>query len=231
MNRKLNCLSYWFPRIKDIVPVPKTTIIRTGVDLIPLLDGKPVEGFEGLVEEVSSACDEVGYPAFLRTGQTSGKHDWLDTCLIKDRSVVGQHMLNLVEYSEMCSLIGLPYDVWVVREMLPTKPIGVAFMGMPVCREFRVFVSDAEVICTHPYWPKEAFKKGVPERYNELCQFKSMDEEQFVRMFASMAGKAVGGSWSVDLLDTERGWFVTDMAVASDSWHWPECPREGFGSA
>lgn len=46
---------------------------------------------------------------------------------------------------------------------------------------------------------------------------------------ASRAGKAVGGAWSVDILETTRGypnrWYVTDMAVAEDSWHWPECPN------
>ncbi len=31
------------------------------------------------------------------------------------------------------------------------------------------------------------------------------------------------GAWSVDLLPTRRGFFVTDMAEAERSWHWPGC--------
>jgi hypothetical protein len=45
--------------------------------------------------------------------------------------------------------------------------------------------------------------------------------------FAKAAGCAVGGAWSVDILETKRGWFVTDMAEASKSFHWPECPYAG----
>ena len=33
----------------------------------------------------------------------------------------------------------------------------------------------------------------------------------------------MGGHWSVDILETERGWYVTDMALAPRSWHWPHC--------
>ncbi len=32
------------------------------------------------------------------------------------------------------------------------------------------------------------------------------------------------GAWSVDLLPTERGWFITDMAIMERSFHWPDCP-------
>jgi hypothetical protein len=43
---------------------------------------------------------------------------------------------------------------------------------------------------------------------------------------ANAAGRAVGGVWSIDLLETRRGWMVTDMAEAHKSWHeWPECPN------
>jgi hypothetical protein len=45
--------------------------------------------------------------------------------------------------------------------------------------------------------------------------------------FAKAAGCAVGGAWSVDILETKRGWFVTDMAEAEKSFHWPECPYKG----
>lgn len=31
---------------------------------------------------------------------------------------------------------------------------------------------------------------------------------------------------SVDILDTEKGWFVTDMAEADKSFHWEGCPND-----
>ena len=227
MNYDKNCLSYWFPLIKDVVPVPKTAIIKTELDLSPLLDNfRPVPGFDELVEQVSVEADKMGYPAFMRTGHTSGKHSWLNTCFIPDRNSIAQHMLNLIEYSEMVDIFGLPYKVWVVREMLPTWSIGRAFDGMPVCREFRVFVDGADIKCCHEYWPREAFKNGVPVGYSEMCELPDSEWNRVCEL-ASRAGKAVGGAWSVDVLETTRGypdrWYVTDMAVAEDSWHWPEC--------
>lgn len=33
----------------------------------------------------------------------------------------------------------------------------------------------------------------------------------------------LGGSWSVDVLKTKRGWFITDCAVAQRSFHYPGC--------
>jgi hypothetical protein len=43
---------------------------------------------------------------------------------------------------------------------------------------------------------------------------------------ANAAGQAVGGAWSVDVLETRRGWYVTDMAEAASSCHeWPDCPN------
>ena len=46
-----------------------------------------------------------------------------------------------------------------------------------------------------------------------------------LRNLASAAGKAVGGEWSVDILETRRGWYITDMAEAYKSWHWKDCPN------
>lgn len=224
MKNNLNSLHFWYPQIEGIVPTPKTTIITTDLDLCPLLDGKDVPGATDLVNQLEAAAEAMGFPCFLRTGLTSGKHEWLDTCFIDRKGVLGRHMMALIEYSEMADMIGLPYKVWVVREMLPTKPIGTIYQGMPVCREFRAFVSDAKLLCIHPYWPEGVFKGNVPEGYNEMCRIDD-STRAWVGALARQAGKAVGGAWSVDCLETERGWFVTDMAVMEDSWHWPDCPN------
>lgn len=40
---------------------------------------------------------------------------------------------------------------------------------------------------------------------------------------AAQAFLELGGSWSVDVLKTRRGWFVTDCAVAQRSFHYPGC--------
>ena len=45
---------------------------------------------------------------------------------------------------------------------------------------------------------------------------------------ASQAGKACGGQWSVDLLETDRGWYITDMAEAVKSYGYD---KEKFDNA
>jgi len=237
-----NCLSYWFPRIQAAgLPVPETRIIRAEIDLTPLMDGESVAGFEGFLEQLRTAAEAIGYPVFLRTGHGSGKHDWLRTCCVGAEADIGQHVFNLVEWSACAGIMGLPTEVWVVRQMLPTKPFFTAFHGMPICREFRLFVENSEVVCCHPYWPRGALVMGFPgnatgregsrqlpdnfgQLYEALCALPAV-ERFVVAAIASRAGEAFGGAWSVDVLETERDWCLIDMAEAHCSFHWDGCPE------
>lgn len=230
-----NCLSYWYPVIRDCVRTPETHIIRTDIDLVCMLDGESPDGLDSLVQSIKEAGDDVGYPCFLRTGQGSGKHNWNHTCFVQDRDAVLKHVASLVEWSVMVDILGLPTDVWVVRKMLPTVPVAVlpSYRDMPLCREFRCFVSDGNVQCIHPYWPKQAAEEGFSflhrvlppdweDTYKQLCHLEGY-ERRVIENLASIAGKAIGGDWSIDILDTEEGWYVTDMAEAKRSFHWPGC--------
>jgi hypothetical protein len=58
--------------------------------------------------------------------------------------------------------------------------------------------------------------------FDALCAGRTQELDQI----AIAAGAALGGAWSVDILETKRGWFVTDMAEAGKSWHWPGCKNE-----
>lgn len=172
----------------------------------------------------------LGAPIFLRTDYTSGKHNWEKTCFVRDCDRLSYHMFAIAEYSEVADIMGMPWDTWVVREMLPTLAMGRCphYGNMPVCREFRVFVDGPEIICCHPYWPLFSLHQGgcdmTEEEHNELCS--TGDALPDLLALASRAGAACGGAWSVDILDTTRGLFVTDMAEAHKSFHWPDCPHE-----
>jgi len=231
------CMSYWFPKIEAAgLPVPRTTLLtmpRDALsDLFLFFDGEKPKGLaEPFFEEVKSAAAKIGYPIFLRTGHTSGKHDWERTCFVSGPNDVLSHVVNLIEFSEMASLIGMPLEIWAVREMLQTIPFGTCkrYHNMPICREFRFFVDDGEIQCWHPYWPLDSLlKQGraeFPNRIFDYGEFCALENETPLREIAIAAGKAVGGAWSVDLLETENGWFLIDMAEAHKSWHWPECER------
>ena len=224
-----NCLSYWFPLIESLVPVPRTEIIR-GDNLWPLLDGEIPEGWSDFIQDIDSARARIGGDCFLRTGQGSGKHNWSKTCFLPESEGTADHVVELANWSVLVDFMGLPFDVWCVREMLPTSPIGVCpdYGGMPVCREFRFFAEAGQVKCFHPYWPLEALQDGglvgdFPEGwYEDFCRLEDKEPQRL----AEIVSNAVPGAWSIDVLETKRGWFVTDLAVAERSFHWPGCPAE-----
>ena len=225
----LNSISYWFPILELAIPecIPKTEIIHSP-NLLALLDGKMPEGWEGFINQLRAVGERVGYPCFLRTGHTSGKHFWQRTCCVTGPDQIGAHVSELVEFSEGCSLVGLPHNIWAVREWLRGPVIGVApaYGNMPVRREFRIFIRDGKVQCGHPYWPIEALLQGGCSE-ETIAQVESMnvfgaDREEVLALVLLVAA-AFPGYWSVDCLWTDRGWMVTDMARGQDSWHWPEC--------
>ena len=246
-NADRNCLSFWFPKLEAAgLPVPKTVILRSP-DLLPLLDGMCPKGYGDFWVATKRAAEAIGgFPVFLRTGQGSGKHDWKRTCYVPSLDELSSHVAALVEWSEIVDFMGLAHDVWAIRELLPTSPVCTLprYGNMPLCCEFRCFVRDAEVLCVHPYWPWESVEHGFPfkpekgwdddpehdvppgmrGKWEHIVSLGPEDAEA-VRNLASQAGEAVGGEWSVDILDTQRGWYVTDMAEAAQSWHWPDCPH------
>lgn len=233
MSDDKNNLAYWFPLIRDAgLPVPKTKILTVPDQVYEFY----LEAMDGAVgddkaviawlQDLKREASEFS-PLFLRTGHTSDKHSWSSTCYVSELANIESHIWKLIEFSECAGIFGLPWKTIVLREFLPTKPFGVcrAYGNMPVCREFRFFVDGPEIKCWHPYWPKKALEKGVVSYgvdYEKLCAVSETELAQ-LKNLASMAGKAVGGEWSIDILDTERGWFVTDMAQAKDSFHFPGC--------
>jgi len=251
------CLSYWFPKIQAAgLPVPKTRIVSftdydTARGMFRIIDGTELNADAiAFMKRLSDAVDEIGCPCFLRTGQTSGKHSWKETCYLESPKDLLQHVGNLIEFSECADFMGLPWNVWVVRELLPTKPVCTLprYGDMPLCREFRCFVDGDQILCVHPYWPKNAVEEGFPYRHAtkehvddvwcistrpvlpadfdaiyERVRILGENEREEVIQLATRAGVAVGGRWSVDILDTDSGWYVTDLAEMGRSWHWPEC--------
>jgi len=177
---------------------------------------------------------KIGYPLFLRTGQTSQKHEWSDTCFVENQNKLLKNAQNLAEWSIMKDFKGgFPINIWVVRKVLKTSPVFTAFSEtkMPVVREFRYFIKDGKILCRHPYWPKEAFK-GMAEdkkwkpKLKEMNELKKSEQKILDIMAKKIAGK-FKGFWSVDFLqDSKLRWYVIDMATGKDSYHWKGCKYE-----
>jgi len=235
------CLSNWFPKVEAAgLPVPKTIIVRAVEeeikDFYNVFDGKPLgpTAFD-LVARVKAAADEIGYPCFLRTGLTSGKHNWENACYLKSSDDIPRLLIGLMEFS---SIHDLGCNIYAVRKFLSTSPVAVlpAYSNMPLCREFRCFAEKGEVKCIHPYWPlgavidgfkyanveyNEDYLKNLVEELNTLHD----DEKEIITDLAARTSLCVDGEWSIDILQCKNGWYVTDMAVGALSFHWEECSR------
>lgn len=237
--RPSNDLADWFPIIANSgVPVPATRIVYApnGM-LLSLLDGETPHGFDRFLEDLRQAARHVGYPLFLRTGQGSGKHDYLDTCLVLDEASLGQHVFNLVEWSTCVDFFGLSVDTWAVRELLPVEAPFTVYNGMPLAKERRYFVSDGRVIGHHPYWPPGAVEQGIPtldgrvlpeDEWRPLydaLSVESQEETTFLAALTEQATKRLPGSWSIDWLWVPgRGWVCIDLAHFELSFVWEGHP-------
>jgi hypothetical protein len=244
MDQDLTALSYWFPKLEAAgLPVPRTKILDMPEPAQAVIwaafDGEPgdTSALSSFAHDLAEAAKDFGYPFFLRTDHTSGKHNWDDTCFVASPGRIEEHLFYIAEFSELCGFPGLPWTRWVVREFLPTIPLGVCakYGNMQICREFRFFVDGGEVRCWHPYWPLQALQEGGAPADLDYADMCHVAEEKAshgaswrrARDLAKAAGNAAGGgSWSVDILETRRGWVITDMAPAVKSYHWPECPHQ-----
>lgn len=232
------CLSFWFPRLQKWKRMmPETEIVHTDLNMIYTCTNDPApegwhEQYEALVESIATAADKLGYPCFLRTGHTSGKHGYLDTCHVPDRASIAARIRNLVEYSEMADLIGLPTSVWVVRKMLALESAFTAFNGLPIAREFRAFAENGKLIGIMPYWPADAIDdhatgdewKEALSRQNTLV---SAEREHLAKTARAMS-KVLPGPYSIDFAQSINSkWWMIDAAEAEKSYGWDEIRKTG----
>lgn len=227
-----NCISHWFPIIQAAgIHVPETIIVRAEEELTPWAYGEPPACVNSFAQQVMEAADTIGYPCFLRSGQTSAKHSWRETCFLADRNEVGPQMYRIAEFAAM---VDLPTTCFAIRKLIPTSPVFTAFHGhMPITREFRFFVLDGETIHWQPYWPPAAVEEGRPSstRWREQIEVMNRFEGgEYVSLStqSERIGKQIGGYWSIDWLQSSDGdWFCTDMAVGDASYMWnPKTGKE-----
>lgn len=239
MDHSRNCLSHWLPILQAAgIPVPRTEIVRCreGTDLTSVCDGNAPDGWADFIMDLGAVVDRIGCPCFLRTGQGSGKHQWKDTCYLAERSLLATHVANLVDWSECAGMLGLPCNVWCVRELLPVEPVAIleAYGDMPLVPELRAFIKGGAPVCLHHYWPATAIVQGFRHEPVDIGSIIAASRptvtiggEGPVRLATRVANAferaEPGSAWSVDLLLTKAGWFVTDMATAAESYHWRGC--------
>lgn len=237
-----NSSHVWLPGLEAAgLPTPRTIVIPySHASIMPIFDGGECPAFDKLVDEVAFAVGEIGIPAFIRTDLGSAKHSGLKGIQVLDGTIaegpqsVGWVLSRLLEDQEIKFWLEREGPTAIlVREWLTLKASFTAFHGLPISNERRLFATPEKVLCQHHYWPAGAFEDGhepAIENWRELLQAihdQPVPEELSI-LAVKAAAAAGGGTWSVDICQDVTGkYWITDMAVASDSYHWDGCPNEG----
>lgn len=226
-----SCLSYWFPKLVETgVPVPRTVVIKTGLFAHEILDPSPETkvAVDELVCQIRGASIAFGAPFFLRTGMGSGKHEWRRTCFVTDRDheTIARHVVALAEWSECASILGLPADVWVIREYHAPAAAFFAFEGLPIAPEVRFFIEAGRLVHRRFYWPDEAIRNPSREDWPallEACRKLARHHGEPLLPLVRTVANAFRdeGAWSLDFMYTFDGWLAIDMAAAALSWGCP----------
>ena len=228
-----NSLSYWYPIIKGHAPTPETVIVDLAFeDFWKYIDsGIPKSNLSPFIK----AADSLGYPVFMRTSHASNKHDWENSCYVKDRSSIGGNLARLIEHDAMTSLYP---DAIVFRKYIPMESYFTAFHGnFPVNKEMRCFIRNGKPECLHPYWfedPIAQVAEYAPpsvadwkEKLKLVTTFSAEDYAEICSMLASVAPLFPDEYWSVDFAKGRDGkWYLIDMALGLVSYHWKGCPFE-----
>ena len=233
MNR--NSALRWLAPIEAAgLPIPRTLMIPySHYDILPIFDGDSSEEFIRLKIAVEEAVSEIGPPAFLRTDLSSAKHSGPKSYLITNAAACGQQVFDTLEDNEMKFFMQREGpQTMMVRQFLDLDSRFTAFDGLPIAREWRIFADGEHVICKHPYWPKEALEGHVSSAgwEDQLAEMHVYPEDAGLEAMAIQAARAcVGEPWSVDFARDKSGkWWLLDMAVMADSYHWTGCEKKGI---
>lgn len=227
MNK--NSFFYWYPKIRNQVPTPKTEMFIIPPDQLMKLINTP-EDHETFLEKWGDVLREkanlIGYPLFMRTDQMACKHSWKNTCYVATEEDLFRNMFRLVDENFAVDMFGeAEPNGLVFREFLNLEYKFKAFEDTPISTEWRFFIRDGAVECIHPYWPPASIRR--PSRRDWLKILKKQSEigstdKGILTKYSKAIGEVLDGYWSVDFCKTKMGvLYLTDMAAGERSYHWP----------
>lgn len=120
----------WYPKVKDLLPTPKTVMLRLSEtehrQLWGMLDGKPLTNVTK--NQIFMHARQIGFPPFMRSDRGSGKHEWEDTCFVEKEEDLLNHLCSLVEWHACCDMFGTDFSALAFRELLPLQSEFTAFV-------------------------------------------------------------------------------------------------------
>jgi hypothetical protein len=145
------------------------------------------------MDAVLRAVAEFGErPIVIKDYVKSRKHEWAEACYIPsaaDSDAVENVVGRFLELQGDDLNEGL-----VFREFVPFEPLTThSKSGMPLTREFRLFILDGEPILTAEYWEEGDYSSDVPP----IEQFDVTTRRVWSRFFTMDVAKRVEGAWMI----------------------------------
>lgn len=228
-----NSMFYWYPIIQRCnIQSPKTILLPFKGQLDwAIFDGEKSETYSAYIKLLENEAEKIGYPLFLRTDETSNKFEWGNSCYVESKEKLYGNLLSILEMIEMS--FGIGFRGVALREFLNLETSFTSHRGMPVAKEFRLFVRNGKLECLHPYWPKVSIvKPSVANWQEEIDKLRILSPDDLNAILKELAkfNDELPEWWSIDFCKTVNGeWYLTDMAIGEQSYHWATCehaPKE-----
>lgn len=145
------------------------------------------------IDDIMAALRPFGAaPVIVKDFVKSRKHEWHEACFIpsaSDRDAVERVVRKFVELQDDDLNEGL-----VFREFVDFEPLAVhSKSGMPLTKEFRLFVLDGRVIFSSPYWDEGDYADVKPP----IDDFRDVARQIASRFFTIDVAKRRDGDWLI----------------------------------
>lgn len=125
----------------------------------------------------------------------SRKHEWHESCYIPsaaDRAVVERVVRRFLQLQGEDLNEGLVFREFVEFEPLTTH----SKSGMPLTREYRLFVLDGRIMLSTPYWEEGDYVNNR-DIQPPLAHSREIAQKVQSRFFTMDVARRVGGDWSI----------------------------------
>jgi len=164
------------------------------------------------IRDFKQELDAFGnQPIVIKDYVKSQKHYWAEACFIpdaSDRQKAEAVIRKFIELQDVDLNEGLVFREFVELEQLTNH----SQSGMPLTKEFRVFIKDGEVMTVFKYWDEGDYENVEPEIESFRAIFTSIKN----RFFTMDIAKKKNGEWIIVELGDGQVAGLPDNADKAD---------------
>jgi hypothetical protein len=148
------------------------------------------------IDEVMKILHPFGdNPVIVKDFVKSRKHEWNEACYIpraSDKQAVERVVTRFLQLQGEDLNEGL-----VFREFIEFEPLAIhSKSGMPLIKEFRLFVLDGQIIFSTPYWEEGDYGHDQ-QAFPAIDIFRSIAQKIQSRFFTMDVARKSDGTWNI----------------------------------